>query len=58
MELNPPFLEVELGDLALYIEFLMEELSYPFEEMYLDLLGFDEVLDKIGGSWGGVAAVS
>jgi hypothetical protein len=49
---------VELGDLAYYIKFLMEELSYPFEEMYLDLLGSDEILDKIGGSWRGVATVA
>jgi capsular polysaccharide biosynthesis protein len=41
---------VELGDLANYIKFLIEELSYSFEEMYLDLLGSDEILNEIGSS--------
>jgi hypothetical protein len=49
---------VKLGDLALYIKFLVEELLDPFEEMHLDLLSFDEVLDKIGRRRGGITVVS
>jgi hypothetical protein len=49
---------MKLGNLALHVKFLMEELLDPFEKMHLNLFSLHEVLNKVGSRRGSVTVVS
>jgi hypothetical protein len=49
---------MKLGNLALHVKFLMEELLDPFEKMHLNLLSLHEVLNEVGRRHGSITVVS